>query len=304
MLKRMLAACLGLTVLAAPAMAQTMDVEEAEIGPAIWMLEDEDNIAYILGTIHLLKPETEWRTEFFDEILSGADQVWFEADVHSAEAQAQMQALVPQLGMNPQGVTLSSMLSDDAKADMATLAGRMGVPETAMMSSMDPLQPWLASVSLASTMAMAQGYDPQYGVEAALRPMIEPVTDDVRYFETAEQQLGFLSGLPRDVQLRDLESALEQSVEEPHLLDDLAMAWEVGDIDMIDHLINDRMKSDSPEMYQALIVNRNYDWGEQIDQIMMGDEDVLIAVGVGHLPGEDGLAEVLRNLGYGVWRVQ
>ncbi|WP_430430975.1 TraB/GumN family protein [Oceanicaulis sp.] len=304
MLDRILWALLALTVFATPAVAQTMDVEEAELGPSIWMLEDEDNVAYIIGTIHLLKPETEWRTAYFEELLASVDQVWFEADVHSAEAQAQMQALVPQLGLNPQGQTLSSMLSEEGKANLATLAQRMGVPAEAMMASLDPLQPWLASVSLASAMAMAQGYDPQYGVEVALQAMIEPITDDVRYFETAEQQLGFLAGLPQAVQLRDLESSLKQSVEEPHLLDELALAWEVGDIEAIDHMINDRMKSESPEMYQALIVNRNYDWGEQIDQIMMGDEDVMIAVGVGHLPGPEGLAEVLRNLGYGVWQIQ
>lgn len=304
MLDRILGAIAGLTLLATPLHAQTMDVEAVEVGPSMWMLEDEDNVAYIIGTIHLLKPETEWRTAYFEELLAGVDQVWFEADVHSPEAQAQMQALVPQLGLNPQGQTLSSMLSDAGKANLAILADRMGVAPEAMMASLDPLQPWLASVSLASTMAMAQGYDPAYGVEAALRPMIEPITDDVRYFETAEQQLGFLAGLPQAVQLRDLESSLEQAVEEPYLLDELAMAWEVGDIETIDHMINDRMKSDSPEMYQALIVNRNYDWGEQIDQIMMGDEDVLIAVGVGHLPGPEGLAEVLRNLGYGVWQIQ
>lgn len=304
MLDRMLWALLALTVFATPAVAQTMDVEEAELGPSIWMLEDEDNVAYIIGTIHLLKPETQWSTAYFEELLASVDQVWFEADVHSPEAQAQMQALVPQLGLNPHGQTLSSMMSDEAKANLATLAQRMGVAPEAMMASLDPLQPWLASVSLASAMAMAQGYDPQYGVEVALQAMIEPITDDVRYFETAEQQLGFLSGLPQAVQLRDLESSLKQSVEEPYLLDELAMAWEVGDIETIDHMINDRMKSDSPEMYQTLIVNRNYDWGEQIDQIMMGDEDVMIAVGVGHLPGPEGLAEVLRNLGYGVWQIQ
>jgi hypothetical protein len=304
MLDRILWALLALTVFATPAVAQTMDVEEAELGPSIWMLEDEDNVAYIIGTIHLLKPETQWSTAYFEELLASVDQVWFEADVNSPEAQAQMQALIPQLGLNPQGQTLSSMMSDEAKANLATLAQRMGVAPEAMMASLDPLQPWLASVSLASAMAMAQGYDPQYGVEVALQAMIEPITDDVRYFETAEQQLGFLSGLPQAVQLRDLESSLKQSVEEPYLLDELAIAWEVGDIETIDHMINDRMKSDSPEMYQTLIVNRNYDWGEQIDQIMMGDEDVMIAVGVGHLPGPEGLAEVLRNLGYGVWQIQ
>lgn len=304
MLKNTFCALAGLSLFAAPAVAQTMDTERAGNAPAIWVLEDEDNKAYILGTIHLLSPETQWRTSFMDQILAEVDQVWFEADVTSPEAAANMQVLVPQLGLNPQGVTLSSMISDPAKANLAVLAERLGAPPAALTASLDPLQPWLASVSLAQASAQAAGFDAASGVEMVLMQALQPYDVQVEYFETAEQQLRFFAGLPMDVQVRDFESSLQQTIDEPELLQDLAEAWATGDVDTIDHMINDRMQADSPELYQVLIANRNIYWADQIDEIMMGDQDVLIAVGVGHLPGEEGLAEALRNAGYGVSQVQ
>ena len=75
MLKNTFCALAGLSLFAAPAVAQTMDTERAGTAPAIWVLEDEDNKAYILGTIHLLSPETQWRTSFMDQILAEVDQV-------------------------------------------------------------------------------------------------------------------------------------------------------------------------------------------------------------------------------------
>lgn len=304
MLKNTFCALAGLSLLFAPALAQTMDVEAAERGPAIWVLEDEDNKAYILGTIHLLSPETQWRTGFMNQILAEVDQAWFEADVASPEATANLQALVPQLGLNPQGVTLSSMMSDTAKANLASLAERLGAPPEALTASLDPLKPWLASVSLAQVSAQAAGFDAASGVEMVLMQALQPYDVQVEYFETAEQQLRFFAGLPMDVQVRDFESSLQQTIDEPELLQALAAAWAMGDVATIDHMINDRMQADSPELYQVLIANRNIAWADQIDQIMMGDQDVLIAVGVGHLPGEEGLAEALRNAGYGVSQVQ
>jgi len=304
MLKNTFCALAVLALSVTPAVAQTMDVDVAELGPAIWMLEDEDNKAYILGTIHLLSPETQWRTRFMDQLLTEVDQVWFEADVASPEATARMQALVPQLGLNPQGVTLSSMMSEEGKANLATLAERLGAPPAVLAANLDPLKPWLASVSLAQATAMAAGFDASAGVETVLMQALQGTDVDVQYFETAEQQLGFFANLPMDVQVRDFESSLLQSVQEPGLLQDLANAWATGDVETIDQLINHRMKADSPELYQVIIANRNIAWADQIDQIMMGDQDVLIAVGVGHLPGEEGLAEALRNAGYGVRQIQ
>ena len=136
------------TVLASVAVAQT-DYAAIDANPGVWSISDEDSTVYIFGTVHILPPELDWQSETVLAALNDAETVYFEADVLSPEAQAATQALIPQLGLNPPGVTLTSMISDEARGHMAIIAGRLGAPADALAAQMDPLQPWLASLTLA-----------------------------------------------------------------------------------------------------------------------------------------------------------
>ena len=60
----------------------------------------------------------------------------------------------------------------------------------------------------------------------------------------------------------------------------------------------DQTKCDStPEEEDALIYNRNANWAKLMPQIM-ADKATFFAVGAGHLPGEKGVLQLLKNAGY------
>ena len=40
--------------------------------PAVWTLADEDTTIYIMGTVHLLRPELDWRSDEIDTALNEA----------------------------------------------------------------------------------------------------------------------------------------------------------------------------------------------------------------------------------------
>jgi len=272
--------------------------------PAMWMVEDADNRVYLMGTVHLLAPDVSWRTDAMDAYLASADEIWFEADVFSAEATAGMQALIPQLGVNAPGLTLSSMISSSAQANLQIIAERLGAPYPALMQSLDSLQPWLANLQVAVALIQLEGFDPSSGVEQVLHAEWAERDGPMRFLETAEQQLRYIADLPLEVQLADFETALQEAVDKPEMLHQLVTAWTVGDMQTLDHLINDRMRADSPELYHNLIVVRNTNWASQIDTIMQGSDDAFIAVGAGHMPGDQGLVTLLEGRGYEVVRIQ
>jgi hypothetical protein len=62
------------------------------------------------------------------------------------------------------------------------------------------------------------------------------------------------------------------------------------------------MGSEFPKLRNALFINRNRRWTEQIDRIMASSGKALIAVGAGHLAGQDGVIGLLRAKGYKVTR--
>ena len=289
-LSRLASAALGAVLLAGGALlapaaqAQPADYSQVEADPAIWHLSDADSDVYIFGTFHILPPSLSWQTDEIRALLASADTLYLEADVHSPEVQARMQQLVMQYGLNPAGVTLSSQLSDSANATLAELAPTIGFAP-AMLEQMQAL-----------------GLDPNAGVETSLLALVEGSGTGMGYFETAEQQIGFLAGQPDDVQVRAFEQGLQDLAELPEMLDELVTDWATGDVDALETLLNESMRVEAPEAYEVLIVQRNANWIPQIAEIMDGEGTVFIAVGAAHLPGEDGVIHLLRNEGFTVTR--
>ncbi|MCP2678956.1 TraB/GumN family protein [Maricaulaceae bacterium NA33B04] len=289
------------TVLASVAVAQT-DYAAIDANPGVWSISDEDSTVYIFGTVHILPPELDWQSETVLAALNDAETVYFEADVLSPEAQAATQALIPQLGLNPPGVTLTSMISDEARGHMAIIAGRLGAPADALAAQMDPLQPWLASLTLAVLQIQMGGYDPASGIEAQLNGLAQGAGKEFGYFEDVEQQLRFFADVPMELQVTDFEVGVRQMVEEPDVLSNMVQAWAAGDLELLDTLFNDAMSNTSPELFQRIIVDRNIDWIPQIEAALAGSDDALVAVGVGHLPGPQGALALLEAEGHTVTR--
>jgi hypothetical protein len=299
MFKPILGALAGLMLAVSPAVAQS----EAE-APAIWAMSDEDSTVYLLGTVHILHPDLDWRTPYLDTVLEEVEQVWFEADTLSPEANAQMTTLIPQLGLNTTDTPMTQRLSDEANADLATFAGRLGANPDQLRAALDPYQPWIATIQLAVLQMQAAGYDPASGVEVVLNQRLADQGKTFHYLETVEEQLRFFADMPYETQLANLELSLHEAVENPDMFDDLVGAWAEGDMDRLNEIMNSDMREQTPELYDVILVQRNRNWAPEIAAALDGDEDVLIAVGAGHMPGEEGVIALLQARGLEVRRVQ
>ncbi len=299
MFKPILGALAGLMLAVSPAVAQS----EAE-APAIWAMSDEDSTVYLLGTVHILHPDLDWRTPYLDTVLEEVEQVWFEADTLSPEANAQMTTLIPQLGLNTTDTPMTQRLSDEANADLATFAGRLGADPDQLRAALDPYQPWIATIQLAVLQMQAAGYDPASGVEVVLNQRLADQDKTFHYLETVEEQLRFFADMPYETQLANLELSLHEAVENPDMFDDLVGAWAEGDMDRLNEIMNSDMREQTPELYDVILVQRNRNWAPEIAAALDGDEDVLIAVGAGHMPGEEGVIALLQARGLEVRRVQ
>ena len=81
-------------------------------------------------------------------------------------------------------------------------------------------------------------------------------------------------------------------------LDQITAVWKAGDLDGMDILIHGVRAY--PSLYEALIAERNRSWLTKIEGYLADGGNVLVIVGAGHLPGEDGLIHLLRGKGYRV----
>ena len=74
------------------------------------------------------------------------------------------------------------------------------------------------------------------------------------------------------------------------------------DLDALQKAMDEKLGNScdsTPEEEAQLISNRNADWLAKLPAIMK-ERPTFFAVGAGHLPGEKGLLQLLRNAGYTV----
>jgi uncharacterized protein YbaP (TraB family) len=267
--------------------------------PALWRIGDEDTTVYLFGTVHVLPPELSWRTRPVEDALNASKAVYFETDVNPNQiALAQM---AQRLGMYAPPEKLSDHLTPEQRAAVAKASAKLSAP----MAIIDTMKPWLAAMTLSEQTIANAGYDPNSGVERTLLPMATAAGKDIRKLETVEEQLLVFADLPEKVQIDYLISGIDEIDKEPTLLGDLVSAWSKGNVEKLDKIMIEDDLEDTPEVYQALLVNRNKNWTVKLDALVKSEPGVFfVAVGAGHLAGKDSVLGMLTAKGYKVERVE
>ena len=266
-------------------------------GPALWAVKDADSTLYLFGSIHVLRPTTGWASPRVAQAFDSASDIWFE--ISNPDDQTAIIPLIQQHGLSPQ-TPLSSRLTPGEVAELDEAAKAIG----ASAAQMDIMKPWLAALSLSVAPLVKAGYDPKSGVELALKARAEAAGKPIHGFETLDKQIGMLANLPDDTQLAFLRETLKNYDEAATILDAMVGAWAQGDVATLDRVAVQEMKSDSPELYKVLLVERNTDWANQIQTMLQGSGTAFIAVGAAHLAGEDSVQAILKSRGVTVEAVQ
>ncbi|KQR53327.1 polysaccharide biosynthesis protein GumN [Brevundimonas sp. Leaf168] len=266
-------------------------------GPALWVVKDADSTLYLFGSVHVLRPTTGWASPRVEAAFDSASDIWFE--ISNPDDQAAIMPLIQQHGLSPE-TPLSSRLTPEENAELDAAAQAMG----ASAAQLQPMKPWLAALSLSVAPLIKAGYDPKSGVELVLKARAEAAGKPIHGFETIDKQIGILAGLPDDVQLVFLRETLKDYENAATKLDEMVEAWARGDVATLDRVTIAEMKEASPALYQAVLVDRNTDWANQIQTLLEGSGTAFIAVGAAHLTGDDSVQAILQKRGVTVEAAQ
>lgn len=272
---------------AAPALAE----------PALWAIKDSDSTIYLFGTVHVLKPDTQWRSAKIDQAFKSSGDLTLE--IVGGDDPAVMQPLVLKYGLDP-AHPLSARIGADQFKRVAEAVQEGGVPP----QMLETMRPWLAAISLSLTPVLKAGYDPRSGVEQVLTKAASETGKAQVAFETPEQQIRFFADLPPDAEVDFLRSTLEDADEGVGKIDKMVAAWAAGDTAELEDEFVSEMKGKYPELYDLLIVKRNEDWARQLKTKLAGSGVSFVAVGSGHLVGPDSVQAQLAKLGIKAERVE
>ena len=292
---RLLLLCCTLVLVSGCAAAAREPTE----GPALWSLADADTTIYLFGTVHILRPETQWRLPHIQAALQSADTLYFEADTESPEVQAKLAKLVAQMGLYQDGRTLLTVLSASEIQTVQAASEVLKVP----LPALAPLKPWMAGLQLSVTQLLQSGYDPQSGVETVLNSDQSLAGIERGYFETAEQQIRLFDQLSERDQIEMLVAGARFIVEEPDALDALVTAWANGNTEEIGKQLASVDAFGSQTVYDAVLADRNRNWIPQIEALLKVPGTKFVAVGAGHLAGDDSVIVMLERKGYRLRRL-
>lgn len=269
-------------------------VAKHDADPALWVVRDADTTIYLFGTVHQLKPGLGW---FDDEVKAAFDRSGSLELETVLPPQPEMEALIREMGANAR--PLSDQLPPATAARLHEALARMGKAPDAL----DGSQPWLAAVQLANMPAQASGYASEDGAEAVLTGAAKAAGKPVAGLETMREGLGAFGHLSPAAQQELLNQTIEGLPKAQALLDHVIAAWSAGDVDSIGKLMNDDLAR-SPELEQALLIQRNRHWADWIANRMKTPGTVFVAVGAGHLAGPHALQGELRRRGLRVMRLR
>jgi uncharacterized protein len=267
----------------------------AKAEPAMWVIRDKDSTIYLIGTLHLLRHETEWNAARVKKTVTESSELWLEAvDI---DDQGALMPIMAQYGIDREK-TLSSKLNAAQKEKLAELANTYGIP----MAMLEPMQPWMAALMFAVLPLQKAGYDPNAGIDRLLKAQAEKEGDKIHGFETAEEQIRFFADLPQSEQIAYLEEMLCDAEKGMAQLEKLAKAWLEGDNETLGNILVNEFKKEAPAVYEKFLVQRNIAWSEKIAGILKRSGVQQIAVGAAHLAGPDSLQVQLAKRGIKVER--
>lgn len=263
----------------------------------LWEVSGANNSVYLLGSIHLLRPQDYPLPSALDTAYSDAEILIMEIDMDDLDPLA-TQAAFATYGVLQDDRTLRDLMGSDLYAQAVAAADAIDIP----LDMLHKTDPWYAAMTVEIMMLGRIGFDPTLGIEMYMLSKAQDDGKRIDGFETVEEQLQFLDGMSIEAQREMLISTLTESAKLGEMMDQLIGAWRHGDLDFLETGMLDELAKHE-ELNKVLVTDRNERWATRIEALLDDDDDYLIIVGALHLVGDQGVPNLLRQRGIGIYQL-
>ncbi|WP_417438724.1 TraB/GumN family protein [Idiomarina sp.] len=256
---------------------------QAEI---LYKLTKEDQTIWVYGTLHAAKKDAIILSETARNALKNSETVWFE--VHP-EKLGSAQSLFMQHARRSEG-KLSDSVDSETWQQLTTQVEKYGMNASAL----EQLNAWFAQIVIVSQAIAQSGYTAEGGSEGKLFELARNSDIPVKGLETVERQIDALRAAQSESGEGEL---LEQTLAEVEKIEevfaDIQKTWLEGDLDKLTHYLNQNLPA---KALDELITKRNNEWITKLAKVNESDT-VFVAVGAGHLGGQQGVLEQFEKQG-------
>jgi uncharacterized protein YbaP (TraB family) len=267
---------------------------DAEGRHFLWRVSKDGQTLYLLGSVHVLRAADYPLPQVMEDAFKGSEALVEEIDLSHFDAESAALEMM-QVGRYQQGESLKSTLPPAVYQRVVDGARKLGL-DTA---ELDPLRPWLASISIEEAQLLKSGFDPAEGVDRHFAAEAATQHKPVIGLEEPEYQIGLMAKLPDEVQQEMLLQSLSEAAALDGELKTLLDAWHAGDAAALEKILKQDF-GDYPQVYRPVVVDRNLAWAPKLEQMSAGGKRYFVVVGALHLVGPDGLLARFEKDGYKV----
>jgi uncharacterized protein YbaP (TraB family) len=260
--------------------------------------------SYIVGTYHLAPASFADEIKGMSDAFAAVEQVYGEVDMQNAlsSQMAMMSAM-----MLPEGKYIDDMFSaEEMERINAYMRGTMGMDlnHPMLREQLGRMRPSVLAMQLGllEFIKITPNFNPNDLIDNYFQKEARRRGLHVAGFETTEFQMELLYGESTDEEERE---ALLKLVDDKEAMlkemQDMTNAYFSFDMKGIYELTIKSVETGemTPEEFAEMITNRNRNWVEAMPEIMV-TKPTLFVVGAGHLPGNEGVVELLKAKGYKV----
>ena len=259
--------------------------------------------SYVMGTHHLAPISILDSLESFNSAINSVDAVYGEID-QSEMNSPQTQQKMMMAAMAPTDSTLSKVFTKEQFDSIDNVLKKYSGGQAAL-NMLEPMIPTLVSQQLAIliNMQVIPNFNPMQQLDTHVKAIGAQAGKEVNGFETVEFQINVLFGDPISKQAEDLLESIRKEDMMKSFSFDLYNAYITQDIEKVRQLMIDPDLGLEPEEEAKMLTNRNINWVNQLKTILP-QKSVFVCVGAGHLPGENGVLNLLRQAGYTITPVK
>lgn len=265
---------------------------QALAASSVWKVSKGDDHLYVGGTVHLL-PASEFPLPAeFELAYQQADTLVLEAKMPDPTDQQATMAMLQKLSYGADE-KLSKKISPKLFQQLDLYLQGFGIKA----EQLDSFKPGFVAVQT-TMLEMHKAKLAGEGVDAYFAQKAQTDNKPQHYLETLDFQLALMANMGVGQEEQFIQLMLEKNPQLVQLMQQSITAWRRGDLTVLDTLLLQDSKKEDPVTYQQMFTQRNLDWIPKIAAMFGNQQRELVLVGAGHLPGEDGVLQLLKAAGY------
>jgi len=264
--------------------------------PPFWLLEKDSQQLWLLGSIHVGREGFYPLPPTVLGALDRAEQLVLEIDLNTTGID-EIQSL-EQRARLPKGQRLQQLLSPQGYQQLQQAAQQLNLP----LTQLQRYHPWFIALLVEQAVYQRQGLNPEEGIDQFFLQQARQRGLPVLGLETFSEQVELLASL-EPYQAKFLQMTLGEMAQLQQQFEQMVDSWKWGDLDSLAQMLQPYDDSAAGRIIADILINRrNQQWAERLNR-PGSYHNRLMVVGTMHLPGSQGLVQLLQQHGWRATRL-